>query len=135
MRHPDRLSLAIAAFFVLAGFVIGGIAVVTLTASTGNDVAWASLWLGIGLVTWGVRFSALDTRAAPDAAADDGTRAAVSLTTELVTSGIVLALGYVLLRTVSDIPPLLCLVAALVVVGFGTVERVLRRRRRRPTAG
>jgi 4-hydroxybenzoate polyprenyltransferase len=133
VHRPNHLTLAITAVFVLAGLVVGGIAMSQLVADPRSDVAWVSVLLAVGLVLWGIDFAALG---AVDDPGDDDAPARVSTRTELLTSGIVAALGYVLLRTASDVPPLLCLLAVVVVVGLRMVERIVRRRRGRgrPTA-
>lgn len=129
MHRPNRLTITITLLFVLAGLVVGGIAVSRLLVAPGSDVAWVSVLLAVGIVLWGVHFATLGAHDDPE----DDAPATVSTRTELLTSAIVAALGYVLLRTSSDVPPLLCLLAVVVVVGLGMTERILRRRRaRRP---
>jgi hypothetical protein len=134
VHRPNRLTLTITLLFVLAGLVVGGIAVSRLLASPGSDVAWVSVVLAVGMVLWGLNLATLGD---DDPEQDDDAPGTVSTRTELLTSAIVAALGYVLLRSISDVPPLLCLLAVVVVVGLGMTERILRwrRRRKRPSEG
>ncbi|MBF4583353.1 hypothetical protein ITJ54_11795 [Curtobacterium sp. VKM Ac-2865] len=133
MHRPNRLTITITLLFVLAGLVVGGIAVSRLLVSPESDVAWVSVLLALGIVLWGANFATLGGHDDPE----DDAPASVSTRTELLTSAIVAALGHVLLRTAADVPPLLCLLAVVVVVGFGMTERILRRRRgrQRPSEG